>query len=122
MITVFFDGKCSLCSREIAHYKKIAPEGLFSWVDVTDASFDLNEIGVSLSDALKSLHVRSASGAVLSGVDAFLVLWRALPRWRWLAQVVAMPGVYGVARAVYRRFADYRFQRLAHCQSLGSSQ
>ena len=97
-------------------------EGLFSWVDVTDASVDLNEIGVSLSDALKSLHVRSASGAVVSGVDAFLVLWRALPRWRLLAQVVAMPGVYGVARAVYRRFADLRFQRLAHCQSLGSSQ
>ena len=28
-VTVFYDGKCGLCSREINHYKKIAPNGKY---------------------------------------------------------------------------------------------
>ena len=35
MITVFYDGKCGLCSKEINHYIKIAPEGIFNWQDIT---------------------------------------------------------------------------------------
>ena len=27
LVTVFYDGKCGLCSKEINHYKKIAPTG-----------------------------------------------------------------------------------------------
>ena len=39
MIEVFFDGKCGLCSKEIAYYQRIAPSGIFVWLDIaTDAS------------------------------------------------------------------------------------
>ena len=31
MIEVFFDGKCGLCSKEIAYYQSIAPSGVFVW-------------------------------------------------------------------------------------------
>ena len=27
LTTVFYDGKCGLCSKEINHYMKIAPKG-----------------------------------------------------------------------------------------------
>jgi predicted DCC family thiol-disulfide oxidoreductase YuxK len=30
MITVFYDGKCGLCRREIEYYKRIALEGIFN--------------------------------------------------------------------------------------------
>ena len=29
LVTVFYDGKCGLCSKEINHYKKIAPNGKY---------------------------------------------------------------------------------------------
>ena len=39
MIEVFFDGKCGLCSKEIAYYQSIAPSDIFAWMDIaTDAS------------------------------------------------------------------------------------
>ena len=39
MIEVYFDGKCGLCSKEIAYYQSIAPSGIFVWMDIaTDAS------------------------------------------------------------------------------------
>jgi predicted DCC family thiol-disulfide oxidoreductase YuxK len=39
MISVFYDGKCGMCRKEITHYKRIAPENVFNWIDITvDAS------------------------------------------------------------------------------------
>ena len=29
MITVFYDGKCGLCSKEIKYYRRIAISGVF---------------------------------------------------------------------------------------------
>jgi predicted DCC family thiol-disulfide oxidoreductase YuxK len=120
MITVFFDGKCSLCSAEIGHYKNIAPEDVFTWVDVTESPDRLNRLGISQVEALKSLHVQDQHGQLFSGVDAFAVLWRAIPRWKVLGIVVKSPGVYQIAKILYRKFADRRFKRLSHCQALVS--
>ena len=36
MITVFYDGKYGLCAREIGYYRRIAPDGVFAWQDVTE--------------------------------------------------------------------------------------
>ena len=41
LITVFYDGKCGLCSKEINHYKKIAPQGIFNWQDITECDKEL---------------------------------------------------------------------------------
>ena len=34
MVKVFYDGMCSLCSREIAYYKRLTPTKKFEWIDV----------------------------------------------------------------------------------------
>jgi glutaredoxin-related protein len=38
MITIFYDAKCGLCSKETNHYKKIAPENIFEWIDITQST------------------------------------------------------------------------------------
>jgi predicted DCC family thiol-disulfide oxidoreductase YuxK len=116
MITVFYDGKCGLCSREISHYRRIAPEGIFHWQDITESADELKEQGISLSEGLKLLHVKDASGEMHIGVDAFLLIWRQLKRWNVLALLVGLPGVRQIADRTYRTFADRRFKRLEHCQ------
>lgn len=35
MITVFYDGKCGLCSKENNHHRAIAPDGIFNGHDLT---------------------------------------------------------------------------------------
>lgn len=116
MITVFYDGKCGLCSREINHYRKIAPQGIFSWQDITESAVELEEQGISLAQGLKLLHVKDASGEMHTGVDAFILIWRQLRRWHVLALFVGLPVVRQIANLTYRVFADWRFKRLAHCQ------
>ncbi|WP_033069518.1 thiol-disulfide oxidoreductase DCC family protein [Thalassospira australica] len=116
MITVFYDGKCGLCSREINHYRKIASEGIFDWRDVTEHANDLEKQGVSVADGLQQLHAKDASGQLHVGVDAFILIWRQLRRWRLLGAIVALPIIHQIAHVVYRAFGKWRFKRLTHCQ------
>jgi len=116
MIAVFYDGQCGLCRREIDYYRRVAPAGLFDWVDIAGNAGPLAPFGISESTALRQLHARDAAGRWHVGVDAFLLIWRQLDYWWLLAGLVSIPGIKACARFCYRRFADYRFARLTHCQ------
>ena len=116
MIKVFFDGKCGMCSREIRHYMKISPRETFIWRDIANEPQHLKEINVSQSNALKRLHVIDQDGKIQIGVDAFIAIWRKIPRWRLLAFLCAMPGIKLTLGVLYNRFADWKFARSTHCQ------
>jgi predicted DCC family thiol-disulfide oxidoreductase YuxK len=116
MITVFYDGKCGLCSKEINHYRKIAPVGIFYWQDITESTDDLKKEGISLSKGLKLLHAKDEEGLMHVGVDAFILIWKQLKRWRILAFFVELPIIRQIANILYRYFARWRFKRLEHCQ------
>ena len=116
MITVFYDGKCGLCSREIGHYMKISPPKTFIWCDIANEPQHLKKINVSQSDALRRLHVFDQAGTIYVGVDAFIAIWKKLPKWRLLAYICAIPGVRAMLNWLYNKFADWKFSRSSHCQ------
>ncbi|MEO0444237.1 MAG: DUF393 domain-containing protein [Pseudomonadota bacterium] len=116
MITVFYDGKCGLCAKEINHYRKIAPKGIFIWQDITESTDALATAGITLSQGLKLLHTKDQNGELHIGVDAFILIWQQLKRWRYLAFFVSLPIIRPLANSAYRAFANWRFKRLAHCQ------
>lgn len=116
MITIFYDGKCGLCSREINYYKKIAQSDKFRWLDIATDPTPLKPLKISQADGLRRLHGLDSEGHLHVGVDAFLLIWRELPYWCFLSMVVRLPGIRHLAQLAYNRFADYRFSRLAHCQ------
>lgn len=116
MVTVFYDGQCGLCSKEINHYRKIAAEGVFDWQDLTEDVSKLEAYGVSYADGLRFLHATDEQGKLHVGVDAFVLIWKQLKRWRLLARLVSLPVIYPLADLVYRVFARWRFNRLKYCQ------
>jgi predicted DCC family thiol-disulfide oxidoreductase YuxK len=116
MITVFFDGKCGLCSKEINYYRKIAPDGIFIWQDITKSADDLKASGISLSQGLRLLHTKDIDGKFYVGVDAFILIWKQLKRWRLLAIFVSLPIIKQIINFAYKIFANWRFKRLKHCQ------
>lgn len=116
MITVFFDDKCGLCSKEIAHYQKIASDE-FEWIPISTDEGRLQTYGIDTVDALKLLHVVDHSGAVHQGVDSFFVIWRRLKRWRCLAAIASLPLIHQILRKLYITFAEWRFSRLPHCRA-----
>ena len=62
----------------------------------------LEHWGISADAAARRLHVRR-DGRIASGVEAFVMLWAAMPRYRLLARVVALPGLRHLAGVIYNR-------------------
>ena len=116
-VTVYFDGSCGICSREIAYYRQIADPGIFSWLDVSKAEVSLDHESFTRLDALKLLHVRDQAGNLHVGVSAFVVIWRQLRGWRKVAFLARTPGVNSLLEFCYRVFAKWRFARLGYCET-----
>ncbi|MEP3045444.1 MAG: DUF393 domain-containing protein [Roseibium sp.] len=120
MISVFYDGKCGLCSREIAFFKKRTPKTPIMWFDIARHPEQLEGTGLSQSDALMFMRVRDANGRMHSEVDAFIAMWGQFSGWSLIARLLSLPGVHTLAGRLYRKFAQYRFSKYPHCQaSLG---
>lgn len=116
MIEVFFDGKCGLCSKEISYYQSIAPVGIFIWRDIANDPAPLQKHGITQANALRHLHVLDIDDQWHIGAAAFIIIWKHLSYWRLLAAVVGLPIIRHIASALYNKFAEYRFAKLAHCQ------
>jgi predicted DCC family thiol-disulfide oxidoreductase YuxK len=117
MITVFYDGKCGLCSREIIYYKRIAPEGVFEWIDIVKMPAEFEKRGFEVKAGLKALHVEDDLGVMHKGVSAFIVIWRKLPRfWPYIAFLIGLPIVLPLSKKIYGLFAAWRFKKLRYDQ------
>lgn len=117
MITVFYDGKCGLCRREISYYKRIAPKGVFAWQDIANQPELLVKHNIDLVDALMELHAIDDNGKLHKGLDGFIIIWQHLKWFKILSYLVRMPGAYSTTAIAYRAFTKRRFRRLAHCQA-----
>ena len=117
-IKVFYDGACGLCSREMTHYKKVAPVGIFEWIDITKDIHLFESLGYSKEEGLRALHTLDKKGRMFIGVDAFILIWSQLKRWRILSFMVSLPVVYQVIKFLYKHFANWRFKKLGYgaCQ------
>lgn len=115
MIKVYFDGNCCLCSKEISHYKRVSPPNIFEWKNIFDCQNELQNIGISLEDALKFLHVVDTEGVVHKGLDSSILIWQNISRWKLLAFLVSLPIFKIVCKFVYTIFAKWRFKHMNYC-------
>ncbi len=116
-LIVLYDGACPLCRREIAVYRDLQPlqpGSTVSYADISNAAVAL-PAGTTREQLLARFHVQGPDGQLLSGAQAFLALWAALPGWRWLALIGRLPGAGWVMERTYRLFLRWRptLQRLA---------
>jgi predicted DCC family thiol-disulfide oxidoreductase YuxK len=106
-LTVLYDGACPLCRREIDLYRGLQSNMPVCFADVSDPASRLPS-GTTREQLLARFHVRASDGCLLSGAQAFLALWAALPGWRWLARVGRLPGAAWAMEIVYRLFLRMR--------------
>lgn len=106
--TVYFDGACPMCSREIAMYQRQPGANAVRWVDV--ARCDPSELGPDLTReaAMARLHLRRADGTLVSGAEAFTAMWRALPQWALLGRLLSNRPTLWVLERAYRFFLVVR--------------
>lgn len=107
-LTVYFDGACPVCSREIAHYRQQPGAQACQWVDAANCPPDALGPGLNRAQALGRFHVRLADGALRDGAAGFAALWLVLPRWRWLGLLAQSAPVRPLAALAYAAFLHLR--------------
>jgi predicted DCC family thiol-disulfide oxidoreductase YuxK len=110
-VTVWFDGSCPLCIKEIALMRRLDRRSAIEFVDVADdAPIDCP---IDRSDLLARFHARE-NGEILSGAEAFAAMWRAIPILRPIGLIARIPAALWLLERVYRVFLRHRpkLQRL----------
>ncbi len=107
-LSVYFDGGCPLCSREIDHYRRKDAAGHIRFVDIDAPGFDAAGEGLDPDRVQRLMHARLASGEIVSGVAAFAAIWDTLPGHTWMARLARRPGVRTAAALGYAAFARIR--------------
>lgn len=113
--TVFFDGACPLCRREIGAYRHCRGGDGIDWVDARGADTAALGRGLSQRQALARLHVRTRDGTLVSGAAAFIEIWSALPAFAPLGRFFRAPAMKRALELLYRGFLVIRpaLQRVA---------
>jgi len=111
MDTLFYDGRCPLCMREVRLLQRIADDKL-ALCDLHSRTEQPGEPTRLLM--LSTLHLQTGSGDWLTGVDATVRAW-SHTRWGFLFQVLRWPLIGPLADRVYQYWARRRYQRLYGC-------
>ncbi len=110
-LTVWFDGACPLCTREIALMRRLDRAGRIDFVDVAEPGASCP---IDPALLLARFHARE-DGILLSGAAAFAAMWRAIPVLRPLGLLARNRQVLRGLEWAYIRFLRVRpaLQRLA---------
>lgn len=104
---VYYDGGCPVCSREIALYQRLADENGPAFCNIA-ASPAAPAPDLEREAAMARFHVRRHDGTLVSGAEAFLALWRATPRLRFIGRALSVPPLPWLLERLYRVFLRVR--------------
>jgi len=103
-VTVWHDGACPLCAREIAAMRRLDRAGRIAFVAATDPA---TACPIDRRAMLARFHAME-DGRLLSGAAAFAAMWRAIPLLRPLGELARIPPVLRLLERVYLRFLRVR--------------
>ena len=100
MVTkVFYNQSCSICRAEINHYKKQNIEEI-DWVDITNNDVAEKETLKDDKTLLRRLHVKK-DGKIFSGAKAFLLIWKNIPKYKFLYLILRLPLIFQIFSITY---------------------
>ena len=106
--TVYYDGACPLCQREISWFKRQAGGEKIQWIDVSCLNTETILPGLSRSDALKRFYVRLSDGSIVSGSKAFISVWKVINRLKPFGRILDQNIILFVLEKFYNGFLRIR--------------
>ncbi|GJL63758.1 MAG: thiol-disulfide oxidoreductase [Nitrospirales bacterium] len=77
-LTVYYDGDCPICRREISLIKMLNRKERLQFVDFSKSSYDEADHGLSSCNLARVIHARWSDGTIIHGVDVFRETWEAI--------------------------------------------
>ena len=112
-ITVYYDGGCPSCIRDMQFYDKISSRAgkQVNWFDITGQESLLNHIGIDPKKALTELHVRDHNRKIVTEMDAYILLTGQVPSLKPLAWFISLPSIRQLLSKAYHWLVNRRLTR-----------
>ncbi len=104
---VYFNNSCKICKAEIDLYKKEKIEEI-DWVDITDNELAEQETSKDSKQLLRRLHVKDGE-KVIGGAEAFLLLWKKMPKYKFLYKFFKLLIIFNIFTIVYEIIAFFLY-------------
>jgi len=101
--SIYYNDACPICDGEIAHYRKLTDADALAlrFHEISRDAAHLKQYRLSTEDLKRRLYLIDQTGNLKGGADAFLLIWREIPRYRWAARLLAWKPVFWLAEIVY---------------------
>ena len=104
----FFNESCNICNTEINHYKKI--NKTIDWINVINNKNAYIETKLTPKKLIRRIHIIK-NNKLYKGLDAFIIIWNEIPRYRFLAKFTSIPIIYQISWLIYEFIALILFYK-----------
>jgi len=104
---VYFNNSCKICKAEIDLYKKEKINEI-DWIDITDNKLAEQETSKNSKQLLRRLHIKDGE-KVFGGAEAFLLLWKKMPKYKFLYKFFKLPIIFYIFSVVYEIVAFFLY-------------
>ena len=104
---VYFNNTCNICRAEINLYKKQNIEDI-EWVDITNNKSAEIETQKNDKALLRRLHIKDGE-KVIDGAEAFLLVWKKIPKYRFLYTFFKLPIIFTLFSLSYEIIAFFLY-------------
>jgi len=104
---VYFNNSCKICKAEIDLYKKEKIQEI-DWVDITNNDQAIKETSKNNKELLRRLHIKEGE-KIIGGAEAFLILWKKMPKYKFLYNFFKLPIIFNLFSFVYEIIAFFLY-------------
>ncbi len=104
-LTVWFDGGCPLCTREIALFRRLDRGALIHFEDISQSD---SVCPIDRAQMLARFHAQEKGKPIVSGGAAFAAMWRAIPVLRPVGELARNAALLWALERLYLAFLKVR--------------
>ena len=104
---VYYNESCSICRAEINLYKKQNIKEI-DWIDITNNVAAEKDTSKDNKSLLRRLHVEEG-GKVFDGAEAFLLVWKKIPKYKFLYIFFKTPIIFNLFSFFYEIIAFFLY-------------
>ena len=109
-LTIFFDGGCPLCKREVDFLQSRNQKGYLSFIDINTSDFYLDlRYGITYKQAMERIHALKSDGSVIKDIKVFQEAYTLIGL-GWIYAPTKFPIFDKFIEFIYGIWAKYRLK------------
>ena len=108
-LTIFFDGGCPLCKREVDFMSSRNQKGFLRFIDINSSDFSFDKYGITYKQAMERIHALKSNGSIIRDVNVFQEAY-SLIGLGWIYAPTKLPVIDKIIALIYGVWAKYRLK------------